>query len=302
MLNLEWFRTFKAIYETGNLTAAAQTLFISQPGVSLHLNSLETYTGYPLFKRETRKMTPTERGIILYNCILDSMNKLQEAEQSFFRNSKIEKPTISVGMGFETFEHTLEQHMAELPFNLILKFDQYNDMLNDLETGKLDLIITPQKNTSASLDYTPFIKERSVIICGSKTDTTELNELISRNDKRTIRQWLKQQIWYTTAADMEYLKSFWIANFDCLPDLKPNFIVPHFSSILRCLCNNKGFAVVPDFLCIKAIRNKTIRLAWEGSPIVENTLYFCKRRKHNFTEEVKELVHILTKSRHELCY
>ncbi len=46
--NLEWFRTFKAIYETGTLSAAAQQLFISQPGVSLHLNSLEAYTGYKL--------------------------------------------------------------------------------------------------------------------------------------------------------------------------------------------------------------------------------------------------------------
>ncbi|RYY15895.1 MAG: LysR family transcriptional regulator, partial [Chitinophagaceae bacterium] len=107
MLNLEWFRTFKAIYETGNLTAAAQLLFISQPGVSLHLNSLEAYTGHKLFDRDTRKLVPTERGIILYNSILDPLNKLVEAEQSFFRNAAGDKPTITVGMGVETFEYIL---------------------------------------------------------------------------------------------------------------------------------------------------------------------------------------------------
>ena len=32
MVNLEWFRTFKAIYETGTLTGAAESLYISQPG------------------------------------------------------------------------------------------------------------------------------------------------------------------------------------------------------------------------------------------------------------------------------
>jgi DNA-binding transcriptional LysR family regulator len=31
MVNLEWYRTFKAIYKTGTLTEAADTLFISQP-------------------------------------------------------------------------------------------------------------------------------------------------------------------------------------------------------------------------------------------------------------------------------
>ncbi|CEJ70237.1 Bacterial regulatory helix-turn-helix protein, lysR family [Chryseobacterium oranimense G311] len=34
MVNLEWYRTFKAIYKTGTLTGAADSLFISQPGVS----------------------------------------------------------------------------------------------------------------------------------------------------------------------------------------------------------------------------------------------------------------------------
>ncbi|UON85535.1 LysR family transcriptional regulator [Dyadobacter chenwenxiniae] len=48
MLNLEWFRTFKVVYEVGTLSAAAQSLFISQPGVSLHLSALESYTGYRL--------------------------------------------------------------------------------------------------------------------------------------------------------------------------------------------------------------------------------------------------------------
>lgn len=114
MLNLEWFRTFKAVYETGNLSTAAQALFISQPGVSVHLNSLEAYTGYRLFERVTKKMIPTERGIILYNCIIDPINKLEDAEESFHRNSSVEKPTISVGMGFEIFKYTLEEHLAQI--------------------------------------------------------------------------------------------------------------------------------------------------------------------------------------------
>ena len=77
--NLEWLRTFKAIYETGTLTAAAQELFISQPGVSLHLNSLEAYTGYKLFERTAKKMTPTEKGKILYNFVVAPLEKLERS-------------------------------------------------------------------------------------------------------------------------------------------------------------------------------------------------------------------------------
>jgi DNA-binding transcriptional LysR family regulator len=296
MLNLEWFRTFKAIYETGNLSTAAQALFISQPGVSVHLNSLESYTGYRLFERETRKMTPTERGIILYNCIIEPMNKLVEAEHSFHRNSKGEKPTISVGMGFETFEHTLEEHLAQLPFNLILRFGEYPQMLHDLDAGALDLILTPQKGRQPDLEYTPFTQERIVLISGSETDTEAFDKLVLDNERTAIRQWLKTQVWYNTSADMEHLNNFWMANFDSLPDFRPNYVVPYFSSILRCLRNSKGFAVMPDFLCKKAIADKTVKLVWEGSPHVENTLHFGKRKKSIYTKEIRQLEQILTKN------
>lgn len=298
MLNLEWFRTFKAIYETGNLTAAAHSLFISQPGVSLHLNSLESYTGHRLFERETRKMVPTERGVILYNYILDPLNKLQDAEQSFFRNSTVAKPTVSVGMGYEMFEHTLEKHLSQLPFNLILRFGEYSQLRHDLDAGKLDLIVTPQKERQGDLEYTPFTTERIVMICGRNTNADELQHLVMANDRSSLRKWLKQQVWYATTAEMEHLQHFWLTNFDCLPDLRPNFIVPYFSSILRCLRDGNGFAVMPDLLCRRELQNKSIKLAWEGSPYIENVLHFCKRKKNTHSSEIRQLEELLIKNRY----
>jgi LysR family transcriptional regulator, transcriptional activator of the cysJI operon len=294
MLNLEWFRTFKAVYQTGNLSTAAQSLFISQPGVSVHLNSLEAYTGYRLFERVAKKMVPTERGTILYNCIIDPINKLEVAEELFHRNSRIEKPTIGVGMGLEIFKYALEAHLAQLPFNLVLRFGEYRQILHELDTGKLDLILTPQRGQQTNLEYTPFTKERIVLICGSGTDTEQFDEMVLANDRPAIRHWLKAQVWYATAADMEHLQRFWMANFDCLPELKPNYIVPCFSSILRCLSNGKGFAVIPDFLAKKAIALNSVKLAWEGCPHVENTLHFGKRKKSVYSNEIRQLEEILT--------
>lgn len=175
ILNLEWFRTFKAIYEAGTLSAAADVLFISQPGVSLHLNSLEAYTGYKLFDRSARKMVPTERGKVLYNFIVEPLSKLQTAEQLFHKSSKADRPTISVGMCFETFQYTLEEHIAKLPFNLIIKFGEYPQMQHDLDTGLLDLIITPSKGDQTNLEYRPFSTEKIVLIAGSRTDTRQLS-------------------------------------------------------------------------------------------------------------------------------
>ncbi|HAF33178.1 MAG TPA: LysR family transcriptional regulator, partial [Sphingobacterium sp.] len=162
--NLEWLRTFKAIYETGTLSAAAQELFISQPGVSLHLNSLEAFTGHKLFDRSARRMVPTEKGKIVYNYVIDPLKKLETGEQHFHKRALDERITISIGMCFETFQYTLEEHIAQLPFNLIIKFGEYPQMQQDLDNGLLDLIITPQKGNQQNLQYEAFSKERIVLI------------------------------------------------------------------------------------------------------------------------------------------
>ena len=287
--NLEWLRTFKAIYENGTLSAAAQELFISQPGVSLHLNSLEGYIGYKLFDRSPRRMVPTEKGKILYNCILDPLQKLEAAEQHFHKRSQSERATISVGMCFETFQYTLEEHIPDLPFNLIIKFGEYPQMQQDLDKGLLDLIVTPQKGNQKNLVYQPFSKENIVLIAGSATDISVLKPLLEKGTIAQARDFFKQQLWYSTAADMEHLRNFWLKNFDEHPDFSPNYIVPNISSIIRCLSNRNGFSVVPDFLCREAIASGEIILVWEGNKPMENTLYFGTRKKTIYQPELEQL-------------
>jgi len=299
MLNLEWFRTFKAIYETGNLSNAANKLFISQPGASLHLNSLEEYIGYRLFVRDTRKMIATEQASVLYNYIADSMNTLIEAENAFCRNSVEVKPTLALGLGIEAFEHSLAEHIAQLPFNLTVRFGEPSQMLHDLDVGILDLVLTSQTGTQSNLEFASFVKQRTILVCGTHTDTGQLDCLLSAGQRTSIREWLKKQRWYTTSADMTYLNNFWLANFDCLPDFRPNYILPHLGAVLSCIRSGKGFAVLPDLFCRAELQQGTVRLVWEGDPCVETILHFGKRKRNRHEAQIRQLQEILTKTWHK---
>ncbi|NEU08378.1 LysR family transcriptional regulator [Flavihumibacter sp. R14] len=295
MVNLEWFRTFKSIYETGSLTGAAEALFVSQPGVSLHLRSLESHVGFKLFDRSSRKMVPTERGKILYNYIQEPISKLQDAEQHFHKSTEKDVPTISIGMCFETFQFTLEPYLPDLPFNVIIKFGDYPQMLSDLDKGILDLIITPQKGDYKGLVYKPFFKERIVLVAGAETDTQDFERSLKENDLAETENWLKRQTWYGTAGDMEHLRRFWHMNFNKRPDFKPNFIVPNMSSILRCINGRAGLAVIPDFLSRNERGSGGIKILWEGSNVIENTLYFGTRSKTIYAEEIRQIQDIFEK-------
>ena len=287
MVNLEWYRTFKSIYKTGTLTGAAEVLFISQPGVSLHLSSLENYVGYKLFDRTGRKMVPTERGKVLYNFTIEALSKLEEAEKNFQRSTEKHTPTISIGMCFETFQITLEQYISSLPFNVIIRFGEYPEMVENLEKGILDLIITPQMVPKSSIEYQPFSSETIVIVGGNTTDEKEFHEVQKTGNMAAIEAWLKQEKWYGTTGDMEHLRRFWQLNFNKYPDFRPNYIVPNLNSIVRCLSSGQGLAVIPDFLCKKELEAGQIKLIWEGKSPLKNTLHFATRKKTIYADEIE---------------
>jgi len=295
MVNLEWYRTFKAVYKTGTLTGAAESLFISQPGVSLHLSSLEAYVGYKLFDRTGRKMIPTERGKVLFNAVSEPIAKLEDVEKNFQRSTEKHTPTISIGMCFETFQTTLEQYVSTLDFNLIISFGQYPEMLDQLDKGILDLIITPKKGTSPNIIHEAFSSEQIILVGGKNVNIESFYTTLENKGSEYAEEWLKQEKWYGTTGDMEHLFQFWILNFGHKPNFRPNYIVPNLNSIIRCLKGGSGLAVVPDFLCKKEIENGEVQLIWEGEKKLENTLYFGCRKNTNYQTEIDHLKQLFRK-------
>ncbi|QWX85414.1 LysR family transcriptional regulator [Cellulophaga sp. HaHaR_3_176] len=296
MVNLEWYRTFKEIYENGTLTKASIALYASQPGVSVHLNALEAYVGKKLFERTSRKMIPTEDGKFLYEYIIESLKKLEIAEQHFKKTTQEKNPSLNIGMCSEMFQLIIEPKIPKLDFDLVARFGAHTDLIKDLNNGILDLVITPKKqNEKKSLvEYIPFSKERIVLIAGNKTNVTKIQKHINSKNLNKLEEELLQNVWYSSSNEMEHFRRFWFENFNKKPAFKPNYILPNITSIIRCLNNGNGLALVPDFLCREQILRNEINLVWEGKVKTENTLYFASRTDLKYKKELDTIKNIFT--------
>ena len=62
MLNATWLETYVTLTETGHFTRAAETLNMTQPGVSQHLRKLEEQVGQNLIAQEGKSFTLTSAG------------------------------------------------------------------------------------------------------------------------------------------------------------------------------------------------------------------------------------------------
>lgn len=274
MVNLEWYRTFKAIYKNGTLTKAAGELMISQPNVSIQLASLENYIGHALFIRLPRKMVPTEYGKLLYTQIVESIDNLERIEIEFKKSAIKKEPTIKLGIPSEVFQSYLSKNMNLVKSNLIVEYGLANELIEKLRSDSLDIAFITKKDTIADhLTYEHLYTETFMIICNNDFDTLELDQYIAENDLKKAEKWLKAQQWYAYDSNLPLIRRFWRSNFLKRPLLKVKAAIPDNISILRAITTTGGFAVMSDLIAGEFIESGSVKIVWKGAIPSNNNLY-----------------------------
>lgn len=274
MVNLEWYRTFKAIYQHGTLTKAAGELMISQPNVSIHLASLENYIGHPLFLRLPRKMEPTEYGKLLYTQIVESVDNLERVESEFKKSAIQKEPTITFGMPSEMFSLYLSQNMDMLRPKLIVEYGLADEILTKLRNSTLDIgFITKLDDMPDSLTYEYLCTEKFMIVCNADMDTDLLEQYFKEGELKKAEKWLKAQKWYAYNSSLPLIRRFWKTNFLKRPLLKPKAIIPDNLDILRTISSSEGFAVMSDRIANEFIGSGKVKVVWHGIVPATNKLY-----------------------------
>ena len=93
-------KQFLAVAETGNVSAAADALNVSQPTVSVNMRKLEAEHGVPLFTRSSRGVVLTEFGKVLYEHVR-VMARLDSHATAEIRALKLaNRPSLKIACGF----------------------------------------------------------------------------------------------------------------------------------------------------------------------------------------------------------
>jgi DNA-binding transcriptional LysR family regulator len=90
-------RYFCKLAETQHYTLAASELFISQPGLSGAISSLEQELGIPLFEKKGRNIHLTKYGKEFYNYVNESLNILDKGIAIAYEHSGKLNGTIDIG-------------------------------------------------------------------------------------------------------------------------------------------------------------------------------------------------------------
>ena len=141
---LEQYRIFKEVADCGNLTAAAQKLYISQSAVSQSLKALETSLQVQLFSRHPRGVSLTAEGRHLYEYVSRALSLLQAGEHRLQQMRELVTGELSIGINSTLMKYYLmpilqSYHKAYPQIRIHIHGGTSGRVLEQLKDGQVDL-------------------------------------------------------------------------------------------------------------------------------------------------------------------
>ena len=137
---------YLAVVREGNISAAAQALHVSQPGLSRQMRDLEEELGVTLFERGSRRIRLTEEGMILRRRAEEMVHLMQMTEGEISRAHHNVSGEIHIGAGesrsFHHISETVGEIHAQYPdIRFTITSGDTADLMEQLESGLIDVAL-----------------------------------------------------------------------------------------------------------------------------------------------------------------
>lgn len=168
--NLSLYEIFFAVARHGNISRAASELFISQPAVSKSIRKLEESLQTILFIRNSRGVTLTADGKLLYTQVQDAFHSLELAEQTLSRKHATGYSTLKIGVSTTLCKYILlpylQKFIQKYPWiHVTIQCQSSVQTLSLLEDHQIDLGLIGHPQKKISCHYRPLQKIQDTFVC-----------------------------------------------------------------------------------------------------------------------------------------
>lgn len=249
--NLDYYRIFYHVATEGNITKAAEKLYISQPAVSMTIKNLEEILGNQLFIRSKRGVILTKFGEKIFKKVQSAFAILSQIEGIVEEENQLLSGEIVIGCGshiarkmlVEPVKNFLERHPQ---IKIIQLEDVQAKMFNLLAKGEIDIVITQYNG-----------KEDELIFNALRCQPYAFVKSPNSNAQRFIT--LSEGSYAQTIFD-KFIKDYNLQDIPCLPVSGYNFAV-------ELAINGVGTTLVPSYLIDKHVEKGELEIVYKDYPL-----------------------------------
>ena len=163
------FAYLQAVAEEGNITRAAEKLYVSQPALTNYINKVESYYGIRLFNRVRNPVTLTYAG----EQFMKGMGEIIQLQKKFdhemeeLANHRADRITIGMGSTRAStwLPYLLPSYKNKYPeIDVEIIEDNNANLEQRLLKGTIDFVVTSLPLSTAGIDYEMIGEEKIYLI------------------------------------------------------------------------------------------------------------------------------------------
>lgn len=209
-MEIRVLKYFLAVAREQNISAAAESLFLSQPTLSRQLKELEEELGKQLFIRGSRKITLTEEGLLLRKRAEEIVELMNKTEKELLGSDEQVSGEIYIGAGetdglrlIAKAAKELQEEFPQITYRIIS--GDAVDITERLDKGLIDFALLLEPVDISKYSYLKFpvkdvwgvLMRRDCPLAQNKSispkDLQDMPLIVSRQalDGSELTQWLK---------------------------------------------------------------------------------------------------------------
>lgn len=172
-VKLELYRVFKEVADAGNISVAAKNLYISQSAVSQSIKQLERDLQTRLFARNSRGVTLTAEGQMLYEYVRSAMGLLETGEEKLSQTRELQMGQLTIGASDTVTSQFLLPyldtfHKRHPAIHIQIVSGRSHKVLGLLRSGKVDIAFASTPADDAGLRIYPCFDTHAIFVAGAE--------------------------------------------------------------------------------------------------------------------------------------
>ena len=168
-MNLKQLEAFVRVADSQSFSKAAKELYLTQPTVSAHISSLEKELNVRLFIRNTKEVSLSEDGMILYDYAKKMMEIEKEIRNTFCETDEQDHQCIKIAASTIPAQYLLPKILAAFSE----KYPQEQFKITELDSQgvveqiidkKIEIGFTGTELEKKYCEYIPFYKDELIVI------------------------------------------------------------------------------------------------------------------------------------------
>lgn len=168
-MTIEELRWMTKLFETRNMSRAAETLFVSQPALSQCVRRIEEQLGFKLFSRSNKGLEPTEKGLLF----AEAAESITRTYQNFLTRAELsDQQTLGeIAIGLPPFLSSccsaelidaLSAHFPQTRFSVLE--GSWDALVEALRANEIQLVYTSGPLELPGVKVYPFGRGELVLI------------------------------------------------------------------------------------------------------------------------------------------